>query len=132
MLASVADLPGIYAAIAAQGAEVVAVRAVNDDGGVAAPPKDLIINPIDIPGSQGFAWIANHQKSGKAWLQVQVRTLRPPFDLQVSGFLEPGAVAGYVTTGKPVGVAAPRPVFTVTETSTFNEATHTTVAVFKK
>lgn len=139
MLASVADLPGIFAAVIKQGAQVIAIRALNEDGQVAHPPASLE-NTAGADGSEvinsvGFAWIANHQNSGKAWLQVQVQKFRPPFDLQVSDFIEPGqAVANYVASGNPVGVRvqAQRPAsFVLTGTSTFNESSHTEVATFK-
>lgn len=140
MLASVADLPGIFEEIIAQGAQVVAIRALDADGLEAKPPAQLANTAgpggEQVINSEGFAWIANHQASGKAWLQVQVQTLRPPFDLQVSAFIEPDAVASYVATGQPKGVrvqaqkpaAPPR---TGTMTSSFNEATHTNVAFEK-
>jgi hypothetical protein len=139
MLASVADLPGIFANVVKQGAQVVAIRALNADGGVDHPPASME-NTAGADGSEvinsvGFAWIANHQNSGKAWLQVQVQKLRPPFDQQVSDFLEPGEqVAQYIATGQPVGVAIiaqPRLDRVLTGTSSFDEATHTTVATFR-
>ena|ERR1700722_8079422 len=135
-LISVADLPAMYASVVAQGAQVVAIQAYNENGSVDNPPKDLIINPEDVVGAQGFAWIANHQKSGKAYAKVQVKTLRPPYDLQVSDFIEPSAVAAYVASGKPKGTPAVSKgkggtANQLTGTSTFNEVTHTTVATFK-
>jgi hypothetical protein len=139
MLASVSDLPGIFAAVIKQGAQVVAIRALSENGEVANPPASMEntagADGGEVINSVGFAWIANHQNSGKAWLQVQVQTFRPPFDRQVSDFIEPGqAVANYVATGMPVGVAvqAQRPAsFVLTGTSSFNESSHTEVATFK-
>jgi len=136
MLASVADLPGIFDEIVTQGAQVVAIRALNSDGLESKPPAQLAntAGPGQVINSEGFAWIANHQASGKAWLQVQVQALRPPYDLQVSAFIEPDAVASYLATGQPKGtrvvavVPPAPPKVALTGTSTYNEVTHTTVA----
>ena len=138
-LLGVSDLPGVYAQASAAGVEVVNMQTYFADGGVQLPPAQFVNskgpNGEDVENAQGFAFIADQAPSGKTNVKFQVKTLKPPFDQQVSDYIDAAQFADYAATGKPAGVLAsastPDTEADLTGTSTFNEATHTTQATRK-
>lgn len=93
------ELPKVYAAATAAGVEVVAIRAVTDQGETIKLPAGFVDSKDNIPGAKGFALVADEAPDGKANIQVRVRSINPAVKAE-SAFIDPSAIAAFIATAK--------------------------------
>jgi hypothetical protein len=93
------ELPKVYAAASAAGAEVVAVRAVTDQGMTINLPAEFGDSKDNIPGAKGFALVADEAPDGKVNIQVRVRAINPAVKAE-SAFIDPSTIAAFIATAK--------------------------------